>query len=286
MSPHPHPPPSPRNPQPPLIPDSFLTRVLPPGGAPGKTAQSCRWPGGRSVTSPGTRDSWRIRILTSGSAGESARGRVGTCSPGRKAGALPGLPAPPFFPQAGGLGLEGSLDLTHPVKRPEDFKRASPRAGTPLAGQLPQSPQTCVHLSNPGLRKKTGRPEGGGTLADQELRAPRRLRNGCLQSGLEVQGRRTPSLGTSSSRAQTPRSRGGTSLPARLLVPPGSGRKSPNPGALPVLTPSPQPPAAAPPSVLPPTSLIYTLLRLHSGFLRGRGGVLFVAGSGHCRIRC
>uniref|UniRef100_A0ABI7ZA78 Uncharacterized protein n=1 Tax=Felis catus TaxID=9685 RepID=A0ABI7ZA78_FELCA len=35
--------------------------------------------------------------------------------------------------RAGGLGLEGSLDLTHPVKRPEDFKRASPRAGTPLA---------------------------------------------------------------------------------------------------------------------------------------------------------
>ncbi|XP_044900965.1 polyunsaturated fatty acid (12S)/(13S)-lipoxygenase, epidermal-type-like [Felis catus] len=38
--------------------------------------------------------------------------------------------------RAGGLGLEGSLDLTHPVKRPEDFKRASPRAGTPLAGFL------------------------------------------------------------------------------------------------------------------------------------------------------
>ncbi|XP_046946089.1 polyunsaturated fatty acid (12S)/(13S)-lipoxygenase, epidermal-type-like [Lynx rufus] len=43
-------------------------------------------------------------------------------------------PAKAPAPGAGGLGLEGSLDLTHPVKIAEDFKRASRRAGTPLAG--------------------------------------------------------------------------------------------------------------------------------------------------------
>ncbi|VFV21829.1 Hypothetical predicted protein [Lynx pardinus] len=65
---------------------------------------------------------------------------------------------------AGGLGLEGSLDLTHPVKIAEDFKRASRRAGTPLAGQLPQSPQTWGSNSDGG---DTGRGNlaSGGALA-------------------------------------------------------------------------------------------------------------------------
>ncbi|CAD7689796.1 unnamed protein product [Nyctereutes procyonoides] len=66
-------------------------------------------------------------------------GWVGTCTPACKVGSFLDLLALPFFPQVGGLGPQGTLELTNPVKRLEDFKRIFPSAKTALAEKVRNS---------------------------------------------------------------------------------------------------------------------------------------------------
>lgn len=170
--------------------------------------------------------------------------------------------------------LKGTLDLTNPVKRLEDFQRTFPRAETALAGQLWPPPKPMHIFPNQGFERRGAEHRGSdllvGSGAQSSQHAPQlmsleRVRNSRKDDtlfGYQFLNGANPML-----------LRRSASLPARLVLPPGmEDLKTQLEKELQVLSSlcAPTAPAMLPVSYPPISSintLIDTLLPLHLRFL-------------------
>lgn len=154
------------------------------------------------------------------------------------------------------MAIKGTLDFINCVKRLEDFKKIFPRGKTALAGQFPQPPKTNLQISSPRNLKKEGdrgwksnRSAGLGAQSSQaapQLMFLERVHDSWKNDaffGYQFLNGANPMLLRRSS-----------SLPARLVLPPGmEDLKTQLEKELQVLPLSP-PPFSLPPS--PPSSAL------------------------------